>query len=178
VVAGQVSQPILSPFLFYRLSHSMMFTGIITSVSQNGWWCMTPSTPAYYAYLPYVAGVLGVVVLLLVYPRMKTFGLSSASTQILSGLPVGSGSNSISDNDSEVDAMDVALRLLNKNERLIVEKLLESGNTMLQKDLAFELDMSPVKVHRAIVSLKEKRMVTSEKHYNTNRITIDDSFLH
>jgi uncharacterized membrane protein len=73
--------------------------------------------------------------------------------------------------------LEVALRLLNENEGLIVNKLLESGDSMLQKDLSVELGLSPVRVHRALVGLKDKGLVTSEKYFNTNRITLSASFL-
>jgi DNA-binding transcriptional regulator LsrR (DeoR family) len=45
---------------------------------------------------------------------------------------------------------------------------------MLQKDISNELEMTRVQTHRAIQSLIERDIVTSEDHFNTKKITLAD----
>ena len=80
----------------------------------------------------------------------------------------------IKDQVSEEKALDVAVRLLNEDERRIVESLHNAGGSMLQKDITYELDISRVKTHRIIAGLIKRDVVKSEKHYNTNKITLAD----
>jgi len=42
----------------------------------------------------------------------------------------------------ESDKIEVALRLLNDNEKLIVQALIDHGGEMLQKDISYELELS------------------------------------
>ena len=72
------------------------------------------------------------------------------------------------------EALDVALRLLEPDERRIVEALLKSGGSMLQKDISYELEISRVKIHRTLVKLIKRGVVSAEKYYNTNRIELAD----
>lgn len=74
----------------------------------------------------------------------------------------------------ETEKIDVALRLLNDNEKQIVQALIEHGGTMLQKDISNELEMTRVQTHRTIQSLIERDIVTSEDHFNTKKITLAD----
>lgn len=69
-------------------------------------------------------------------------------------------------------SLDVALRLLNDDERRVIMAILEAGGTMLQKEISSELDISRVKTHRILVRLIQRGAVTAQKYYNTNKITI------
>jgi uncharacterized membrane protein len=71
-------------------------------------------------------------------------------------------------------SIDVAIRMLEPDERRVVEALMGAGGTMLQKDLSRELGLSRVKTHRVLVRLLRRGVVTAEKHYNTNRIELVD----
>lgn len=71
-------------------------------------------------------------------------------------------------------AIDVALRLLEPDERRVVEALIAAGGTMLQKDISHELGFTRVKTHRVMVRLLRRGVVTAEKYYNTNRIELAD----
>ena len=71
-------------------------------------------------------------------------------------------------------SIDVAIRMLEPDERRVVEALMNAGGTMLQKDLSRELGLSRVKTHRVLVRLLRRGVVTAEKHYNTNRIELAD----
>jgi uncharacterized membrane protein len=72
------------------------------------------------------------------------------------------------------DKLEVALRLLDENERRVVEALVAKGGEMLQKDISYELGFSRVKAHRVVQSLVKRGLVTTEEHYNTNRISLVD----
>jgi uncharacterized membrane protein len=72
----------------------------------------------------------------------------------------------------ENNKIDVALKLLNKNEKLIVRALIDSGGEMLQKDISAEIGLSRVQTHRTVQSLIERDIVTTERHFNTNRIRL------
>lgn len=79
--------------------------------------------------------------------------------------------------DEETDRdqpIDIAIRLLEPDERRVVKALRDSGGTMLQKDISHELGFSRVKTHRVLVKLIRRGIVTAEKYYNTNKIELVD----
>lgn len=75
---------------------------------------------------------------------------------------------------SRGQALEVVLRLLEPNEKKVVEAIVAAGGDMLQKDISYELGFSRVKTHRVIVKLLRRGVVTAEKHYNTNRVELAD----
>ena len=74
----------------------------------------------------------------------------------------------------ETDKIEVALRLLNDNEKRIVQALIDNGGEMLQKDISYELELTRVQTHRTVQSLIEREIVTTEDHYNTKKVTLAD----
>jgi len=72
------------------------------------------------------------------------------------------------------DRLEVALRLLDENERRVVEALVAEGGSMLQKDISIDLGFSRVKTHRVVQSLVKRGLVTAEEHFNTNKVTLVD----
>ena len=72
------------------------------------------------------------------------------------------------------DKLGVALRLLDENERMVVEALAAEGGTMLQKDISYSLGFSRVKTHRVVQGLVKRGLVTVEEHYNTKKVTLVD----
>ena len=72
------------------------------------------------------------------------------------------------------DKLGVALRLLDENERRVVEVLVAEGGSMLQKDISIDLGFSRVKTHRVVQSLIKRGLVTTEEHFNTNKVTLVD----
>jgi len=72
------------------------------------------------------------------------------------------------------DRLEVALRLLDENERRVVEALVAEGGSMLQKDISIDLGFSRVKAHRVVQSLVKRGLVTAEEHFNTNKVTLMD----
>jgi hypothetical protein len=81
------------------------------------------------------------------------------------------------DESIDVDKIDVAMRLFNTNEKLVVEYLISNDGEMLQKDIPYELDLTRVQAHRVVQGLVQKNIVTVENHYNTKKISLVDWFL-
>ena len=71
-------------------------------------------------------------------------------------------------------ALDAVLRVLNEDERKVIDTLVAEGGTMLQKDIRWKTGLSRVKTHRILLRLAKRGIVSAEKYYNTNRITLAD----
>jgi len=71
-------------------------------------------------------------------------------------------------------ALDAVLRVLNEDERKVIEALVAEDGTMLQKDIRWKTGLSRVKTHRILFRLAKRGIVSAEKYYNTNRITLAD----
>ena len=71
-------------------------------------------------------------------------------------------------------ALDAVLRVLNDDERKVIETLVAEGGTMLQKDIRWKTGFSRVKTHRILFRLAKREIVSAEKYYNTNKITLAD----
>jgi len=70
--------------------------------------------------------------------------------------------------------LDAVLRVLNDEERKVIETLVAEGGTMLQKDIRWKTGLSRVKTHRILFRLAKRGVVSAEKYYNTNKITLAD----
>jgi len=70
--------------------------------------------------------------------------------------------------------LDAVLRVLNDEERKVIETLVAEGGTMLQKDVRWKTGLSRVKTHRILFRLGKRGIVSAEKYYNTNKITLAD----
>jgi uncharacterized membrane protein len=68
--------------------------------------------------------------------------------------------------------IEVALRLLAADERKVVQALIDAQGTMLQKDISWNTGLSRVKTHRILEKLIQRSIVTSEKYYNTKKVTL------
>jgi len=71
-------------------------------------------------------------------------------------------------------ALDAVLRVLNEDERKVIETLVAEGGTMLQKDIRWKTNLSRVKTHRVLFRLAKRGIISAEKYYNTNKITLAD----
>ncbi|UCF58391.1 MAG: hypothetical protein JSV15_04765 [Candidatus Bathyarchaeota archaeon] len=71
-------------------------------------------------------------------------------------------------------ALNAVLRVLNEDERKVIEILVAEGGTMLQKDIRWKTGLSRVKIHRILFRSAKRGIVSAEKYYNTNRITLAD----
>ena len=74
-------------------------------------------------------------------------------------------------------SFEVALQLLESDERKVVKALVEAGGSMLQKNISKETNMSRVKTHRVLTRLIRRNVVSTEKYYNTNKITLSSWLL-
>jgi len=68
--------------------------------------------------------------------------------------------------------LDAVLRVLNEDEKKVIETLVTQGGTTLQKDIRWKTGYSRVKTHRILSRLAKRGIITAEKHYNTNKITL------
>ena len=75
---------------------------------------------------------------------------------------------------AETDKIDVAMKLLSPNERMVVEALVDNGGEMLQKDIHYDLGLSRVQAHRIVQGLTQRDIVTVEDHYNTKKVSLAD----
>ncbi len=114
--------------------------------------------------------IIAFSVILLLFPRLQ--GL--ASTESIRPAIEGDEPGGNDGNASWGRAVEVAMRLLEPDEKGVVEALVAAGGSMLQKDISHELEFSRVKTHRVLVRLLKRGVVTAEKHYNTNRIELVD----
>jgi uncharacterized membrane protein len=118
----------------------------------------------------YTLIIIAFSVILLLFPRLQ--GLASTDSirpAIERDEPRGDEGKL-----SRGRTVEVAMRLLEPDEKRVVEALVAAGGSMLQKDISHELGFSRVKTHRVLVRLLRRGVVTAEKYYNTNRIQIAD----
>lgn len=106
--------------------------------------------------------LLVIIILYLVFfPRLESVK-SSASIQ--------TKVEEISEEENK--SLEVALKLMEPDERRVVETLIKAGGSMLQKDISYELKISRVKTHRILVKLINRGIVIAEKKFNTNNIKL------
>ncbi len=53
-----------------------------------------------------------------------------------------------------------------------MQALIDAQGTMLQKDISWNTGLSRVKTHRILEKLIQRGIVTSEKYYNTKKVTL------
>lgn len=70
----------------------------------------------------------------------------------------------------EINNKNIILRLLNSDEREVLEKLIEGRGTVLQSEISRTEGMTKLKAHRAVKDLERKGMIKTESHGKTNRI--------
>ncbi len=113
-----------------------------------------------YAWAPFVAVPvtfsIGLAVYMVLFPEIK----QNPPEKIVS-----------SENHQTLDAV---MRVLKDDERKVVELILTSGGSMLQRDIARQTGFSRVKTHRILYRLSTRGIIVAEKHYNTYKITVSD----
>jgi len=127
-----------------------------------------PALPGSYLLLLVVAVILiTVAMFLLLFPRLERVRpTEDIEPRVKGEAPEEAGG------EEAGSSLETALRLLDPDERLVVEALVDAGGSMLQKDISYELGFSRVKTHRVLVRLIKRGVVTAEKHFNTNRIEL------
>ena len=83
------------------------------------------------------------------------------------------------DTDAEKDEIEkssknIILKILNHNERKILEFLIEKNGKAMQSELSKNGGMTKLNVHRAVKTLEQKGVVVIESHGMTNRIILSD----
>lgn len=146
---------------------------ILEIVGQRGpmWWHWTQQDTNLLIITVTAVVLLAVVLILLLFPRLR--GLSSTES-IRPMVETQRVEESEETQKKESRTIEVATRLLEPDERRVVEALVEAGGTMLQKEISHEVGYSRVKTHRVLVRLIRRGVVTAEKYYNTNRIELAD----
>ena len=66
------------------------------------------------------------------------------------------------------------LKLLNANEKKVVEKLIENKGSALQSEVSRMEGMTKLKTHRAVKELERKGIVKLEQYGKTNRIILSE----
>jgi hypothetical protein len=77
-----------------------------------------------------------------------------------------------SDAEASVSFEQMALRLLEGDERRVYRKVVEAGGEILQKDIVSAVPFSKAKVSRIIDKLDEKGLISKERHGYTNKIVL------
>ena len=94
-------------------------------------------------------------------------------------------SNLISDSngdtkDNDVDDLlkkesrAIVMKILNHNERKILEKLIETEGTIFQSELSKSGNMTKLNVHRAVKSLEQKEVLSIETYGMTNKLILSE----
>lgn len=74
----------------------------------------------------------------------------------------------------EQRTLAAVMRVLKDDERKVVERLVNAGGKMLQKDIARQMGFSRVKTHRILYRLSVRGVVIAKKYYNTYEIMLAD----
>lgn len=111
--------------------------------------------------------LLIIIAVILLFPRLRNVKPSKSIEPEVKRIE-----SKTEKNNEEVDPLTITLRLLNDEEKRVVEALNKAGGTMLQKDISYELGLSRVKTHRTLAKLIDMDVVTAEKYFNTNRIRL------
>lgn len=77
------------------------------------------------------------------------------------------------DSENKYDHSSI-LKLLNPNEKLVVESIIKRGGSILQSEISRMDNMTKLKAHRAIKELGSKNLIIIEPHGKTNRIILKD----
>jgi uncharacterized membrane protein len=76
---------------------------------------------------------------------------------------------------STVSFEQMALRLLEGDERRVYRKVVEAGGEMLQKDIVDAVPFSKAKVSRIIDKLEERGLISKVRHGYTNKIMLAET---
>lgn len=68
------------------------------------------------------------------------------------------------------------LKFLNPSEQKVIQILLKNEGEILQSQISKISDMTKLRVHRAVKSLEQKKIVETEQHGKTNKIILTSNF--
>jgi hypothetical protein len=151
------------------------------------WWNQSLNIIQQYYWVPLlVIGILVIVVLYLLFRPLNRIKVTKNLEPVVQTTVREQQSDTIKKIESpennvrvttQESPIEVALRLLESDERNVVEILVKEGGSMLQKEISWKTGYSRVKTHRVLVRLIRRGVVTSDKYYNTNRITLSNWLL-
>jgi uncharacterized membrane protein len=75
---------------------------------------------------------------------------------------------------TDQQALEAVKRVLKDDEGKVVELLISSGGSMLQREIARQSGFSRVKTHRILYRLSTRGIVVAEKYFNTYKISLAD----
>jgi uncharacterized membrane protein len=128
-------------------------------------WLLVFAVPLAVAAVVAVYGVL--------FPPIKTQKTPKTIEQ--TSLPVAPAQPSEPTAQDSSQRLDAVLRILNEDERKIIEVLAAAPDgTMLQRDIRWKAGLTRVKTHRVLVRLAARGIVNVEKYYNTKKVTLSD----
>ncbi len=73
---------------------------------------------------------------------------------------------------TNVDPMDIVIRVAKPDERAALEVLKNSGGLCLQKDITYKTGLSKLKTHRIVARLAERGIIDVKKVGKTNEIRV------
>ena len=128
-----------------------------------------------------------VVVIILLYrlflPELKRVKMTRKLEEVVTKTITESIEKDIDVKDKSIEnkavttqeaSIEIALRLLESDEKRVVKVLVDAKGSILQKEISWKTGFSRVKTHRILVRLIRRGVVTSEKYYNTNKITLSN----
>jgi uncharacterized membrane protein len=158
---------------------------IETSGSGHGHWMTgeeSLSTSGWIAIIVGIVVILLSVVYLVIPPRAQE---TRSVTKLYPDLAVISvkdkealtsdippGTQHVPDEGPTVSFEQMALRLLEGDERRVYRKVVEAGGEVLQKDIVAAVPFSKAKVSRIIDKLEEKGLISKVRHGYTNKIML------
>ena len=73
--------------------------------------------------------------------------------------------------------LNVLLKLINQEERAIIERILQAGGSILQSELSRAEGLNKVKVHRILARLRQRGILILESYGKTNRVKMEPGLL-
>jgi uncharacterized membrane protein len=106
---------------------------------------------------------LAIIVYMVAFPKIKQAKTVSETAETVSQAP------------QSKQTLDAVLKVLNEDERKVVETLASAKEgRLLQKEIRWKTNLSRVKVHRVVARLAERGIVQVEKQDNTNKVTLSE----
>jgi uncharacterized membrane protein len=138
------------------------------------WWDMPqPDTITLIIGIGFIVLTAGVVMMFM-FPRLHSISSTESIKEQVESKKADIEGEEETEKEGMGRAVEVAMRLLEPDEKRVVKTIVEAGGTILQKEISHELGFSRVKTHRVLLRLIRRGVVTAEKYYNTNRIELAD----
>ncbi len=122
---------------------------------------------------------LGLVVYEVLFSRTKLepaqHNAPASPAQPVAVEPAETQTATIAEPTETPQALDAILRVLNEDERKVVQAIAASEEGfILQRDLRWKTGLTKVQTHRVLARLSARGIVKVEKYYNTNKVVLAD----